>query len=262
MRWFRKPVGDPLTVSMTGLKLGDRLLFLGSSDTALAAALAGKVGLTGRACLVDEPPDRVTAAAAVVEQEGALVESFAAPLTALPFEASSFDVVVARNVFPAVASSARGGVVAEVNRVVRAGGRCIVIDDVPRGALGGLIGGRSGDESPGASHGRLAGSRRLPGRPDAGGARRLCFRRGGEGGRRGREVSQETDTAVLSGAHPRRGDSHRFWRCRPKLRSELPPPRGKCFAPGLGTSHVIHALCRAGGVHHPGDCPRRGGLDG
>ena len=30
MRWFRKPVGDPLTVSMAGLKLGDRLLFLGS----------------------------------------------------------------------------------------------------------------------------------------------------------------------------------------------------------------------------------------
>ena len=76
---------------MTGLKLGDRLLFLGSSDTMLAAALASKVGLTGRACLVDEPADRLTAAAALVEQEGALVESFAAPLTALPFEASSFD---------------------------------------------------------------------------------------------------------------------------------------------------------------------------
>jgi SAM-dependent methyltransferase len=150
MRWFRKPVGDPLTVSMSGLKLGDRLLFLGSSDTALAAVLASKVGLTGRACLVDEPADRVTAAAAAVEQEGALVESFAAPLAALPFEARSFDVVVARNVFPAVPSTARAGVVAEVNRVIRAGGRCLVIDDVPRGALGGLIGGQSGDESQGA----------------------------------------------------------------------------------------------------------------
>ena len=151
MRWFRKPVGDPLTVSMAGLKLGDRLLFLGSGDTALAAALAGKVGLTGRACLVDESADRLTAAAAAVEQEGALVESFAAPMSALPFDASSFDVVVARNVLPAIPPSDRAAVVAEVTRVVRAGGRCIVIDDVPRGGFGSLTGGRSGDPSPGAA---------------------------------------------------------------------------------------------------------------
>ena len=29
----------------------------------------------------------------------------------------------------------------------RAGGRCIVIDDVPRGGFGGLVGGRSGGEA-------------------------------------------------------------------------------------------------------------------
>jgi len=64
MVWFRKPAGDPLAVSMSGLKLGDRLLMLGCADTALAAALAAKVGLTGRACVLDESADRVTAAAA------------------------------------------------------------------------------------------------------------------------------------------------------------------------------------------------------
>ena len=139
---------------MSGLKLGDRLLFLGSSDTVLAAALASKVGLTGRACLVDESADRVNAAAAAVEHEGALVESFAAPLGALPFDAGSFDVVVARNVLPSVAESGRAGVVAEVNRVVRAGGRCIVIDDVGRGGLGGfggLMGGRGGEAAAGVA---------------------------------------------------------------------------------------------------------------
>jgi hypothetical protein len=40
MRWFRKPAGDPLAVSMSGLKLGDRLLVLGCSDPRLIAALA------------------------------------------------------------------------------------------------------------------------------------------------------------------------------------------------------------------------------
>jgi SAM-dependent methyltransferase len=154
MRWFRKPVGDPLTVSMAGLKLGDRLLILGSSDIPLAAALAGKVGLTGRACLVDESADRLTAAAAAVEREGALVESFTAPMSALPFDVSSFDVVVARNVLPAIPAATRAALVAEVTRVVRAGGRCIVIDDLPRGGFGGvgrLPGGRTGEPSHGAT---------------------------------------------------------------------------------------------------------------
>ena len=152
MRWFRKPAGDPLAVSMSGLKLGDRLLMLGCSDTALAAALAAKVGLTGRACLLDEPADRLNAAAAAIEQEGALIESFTSPMSALPFEPGSFDVVVARNVFPAMPAADRTAVVGEVTRVVRAGGRCIVIDDLPRGALGGLIGGhRSEDGSPGST---------------------------------------------------------------------------------------------------------------
>jgi ubiquinone/menaquinone biosynthesis C-methylase UbiE len=151
MRWFRKPAGDPLAVSMSGLKLGDRLLMLGCSDTALAAALASKVGLTGRACLLDESTDRLNVAAAEVEREGALVESVTSPMTALPFEPGAFDVVVARNVFPAMPAASRAAVVGEVTRVVRAGGRCIVIDDLPRGALGGLIGGhRSEDASPGA----------------------------------------------------------------------------------------------------------------
>ena len=133
MRWFRKPAGDPLAISMSGLKLGDRLLLLGCSDTQLAAALASKVGLTGRACLLDESADRLRAAAAAIEQEGALVESFTSPMAALPFEPGSFDVVVARNAFPAMPAASRAAVVREVTRVVRAGGRCIVIDDLPRG---------------------------------------------------------------------------------------------------------------------------------
>src|SRR5262245_2812537 len=98
---------------MSGLKFGDRLLMLGCSDTALAAALASKVGLTGRACLLDESADRLTLAAAAVQQEGALVESFTSPMTTLPFEPSSFDVIVARNVFPAMPAARRAAAVAE-----------------------------------------------------------------------------------------------------------------------------------------------------
>jgi len=159
VRWFRKPAGDPLIVSMAGLKLGDRLLMLGCSDTALAAALAVKVGLTGRACLLDEHRDRLMAAAVAVEKEGALVETFTASMSELPYEASAFDVVVARNTFSTVAPERAAAVASEVTRVVRAGGRCIAIDDLHRGGLGGLVGGHHGeDDAPGSKTVTLLGA--------------------------------------------------------------------------------------------------------
>lgn len=143
LRWFRKPPSDPLAVSMSGIKLGDRLLVIGASDIPLIAALAVKAGLTGRACLLDESEVIQAEAAAAVEKEGALIESFSSPLTALPFEASSFDVVVARNVLAAASPADRPKAAAEVHRIVRPGGRCILIDDLGRRGISSLVGGES-----------------------------------------------------------------------------------------------------------------------
>ena len=53
MPWLKKDSSEPLTVAMTGIKLGDRVLIVGVSDTALIAALGIKAGLTGRTCIVD-----------------------------------------------------------------------------------------------------------------------------------------------------------------------------------------------------------------
>lgn len=142
MRWLRKPAGDPLAVTMSGIKLGDRFIAIGSSDTALVAALAIKAGLTGRACLVDEPELDLARAAADIEREGALVETVSAPLTSLPFEPGSFDVAILRNVLGASAPGRRASVLAEIHRVVRPGGRCVVIEGGPRGGVAGFF--RSG----------------------------------------------------------------------------------------------------------------------
>jgi len=139
MSWFRKAAGDPLTVSMCSVKLGDRLLVVGCSDTVLAAALGAKAGLSGRACLVCESEEERIRAAAAVEQAGVLVESFAAPFIALPFEDEAFDLVVLRNALPALDASHRAPSVADVRRVVRPGGRCIAIDDAPPTGLAALV---------------------------------------------------------------------------------------------------------------------------
>ena len=135
MKWFplRKSSGEPLALSMAGIKLGDRLLFVGGSDPVLIAQLAVKTGLTGRACAVDQSETVTAHAADVAAKEGALIETATAPWTRLPFDANAFDVAVVRDVLAGLDPALRGGCLDEVRRVLRPGGRCLVIDSAARG---------------------------------------------------------------------------------------------------------------------------------
>lgn len=140
MKWIRKSNLEPLAVSMSGLKLGDRLLVIGCSDPALIAALASKVGLTGRACAVDENEQRAAEAGRAAEREGALVETAHAPGWRPPFDDSSFDVVVLREVLSKEAPGSRIAV-QESRRVLRPGGRAVVIEGAGRRGLSALMAG-------------------------------------------------------------------------------------------------------------------------
>jgi ubiquinone/menaquinone biosynthesis C-methylase UbiE len=134
---FRKSVGEPLAVTMTGVKLGDRFVSVGVRYPKLIAALAMKAGLTGRACATDADQRRVTSGAAAIEGEGALVEVTAAPWEALPFDASSFDVALVRDVFSTLTAEERIRSAAEVLRILRGGGRVVVIEGTKRTRVAG-----------------------------------------------------------------------------------------------------------------------------
>ena len=136
--WLRKSAIDPLAVSMAGIKLADKLLVIGCSDPKLVAALASKVGLTGRACAVDDDEARVGNAATVAEREGVLIETALARGT-IPYPDDSFDVVVLRAPAPSFLESAR---IAEARRVLRPGGRCVAIVGMARAGARGLLGSR------------------------------------------------------------------------------------------------------------------------
>src|SRR5437764_4362851 len=83
-----------LVVGMTGVKMGDRLVQIGCADGGRLAAIAGKVGLSGRAVVV-APDDRAAARATRgAANEGVLVEIEIAPPTRLPFDADGFDLAV------------------------------------------------------------------------------------------------------------------------------------------------------------------------
>jgi len=143
MAWWplRKSSGESLAVSMTGLKLGDRLLVVGCGDPLLLAQLAVKTGLTGRAFAVDEREAVVATATTVAAREGALVETATAPWTSIPVVNNSFVVAVVRDVLAALPAHRRAACVAEVARALRPGGRCLVIDGSTRTGIAALMGG-------------------------------------------------------------------------------------------------------------------------
>jgi SAM-dependent methyltransferase len=145
MRFFRRLSADPLAASMAGVKLGDRVLVLGE-DPPLLVNVAIKAGLTGRACVVVEGEERARSAREAAEREGALVEAFAAPTDRLPLDDDSFDVAIVRGLLPALSPDRRVATLREVWRVLRPGGRCLVIDPAARAGLGGLFSRRGQDE--------------------------------------------------------------------------------------------------------------------
>jgi ubiquinone/menaquinone biosynthesis C-methylase UbiE len=125
---------EELIVSMTGVKLGERLIIIGLEDAGLLATLGKKVGLTGRACGVDPSAERVARAQRRAEQAGVLVE---AESTAgdLPFDPASFDVAVVRTGEHSRDEPAVARALAQARRVLRDGGRCQVLADAPQGGL-------------------------------------------------------------------------------------------------------------------------------
>ena len=140
MGWFRKQApAEPLGVTMAAVKLGERMLAVGVRNPVLTAQLAVKAGLTGRACVVDDDEERLAKAAAAIEQEGALVEAVRAPYGMWPFDDGSFDVAVIADLLSTLTPDVRVRCVSEVLRVLRPGGRAIVLEGMPRGGFGALL---------------------------------------------------------------------------------------------------------------------------
>lgn len=139
--WFKSATPhDPLAVTMTGVKLGDRLLVIGCGQAKLVAQLALKPGLTGRACALDENAAMSARGAEAALREGALLESETAPYTTLPHNDSAFDIVVLNHALGEIPQERRMAVLNEARRVLRDGGRCVAIEPSRRGVLASLVG--------------------------------------------------------------------------------------------------------------------------
>jgi ubiquinone/menaquinone biosynthesis C-methylase UbiE len=141
---LRRRRDDPylLVVGMTGVRMGDRVAQIGCAHGGRLAAVAAKVGLSGRAVAI--VPDEASAARARkgVEDAGVLVEIEVAPTTSLPVDADTFDLVVVDDtggLLGPMPAEDRVATVRELLRILRPGGRLIVVGAASRGGLGALF---------------------------------------------------------------------------------------------------------------------------
>jgi ubiquinone/menaquinone biosynthesis C-methylase UbiE len=135
---------DPysLVVGMTGVKLGDRMVQIGCAHGGRLGAVAAKVGLSGRAVVV--VPDDASAARARkgAADAGVLIEVEVAPPARLPLEDGSFDLAVVDDTAGALgwlSPEDRVAAIRELLRVLRAGGRALIIGAAPRSGLAALV---------------------------------------------------------------------------------------------------------------------------
>jgi hypothetical protein len=74
LRRGRGPAMDPLQVSMTGVRMGERFLQIGCHDRSLLSGLAAKVGLSGTAAVAAFNDEQARRAASIGAKVGALIE--------------------------------------------------------------------------------------------------------------------------------------------------------------------------------------------
>ncbi len=127
---------DPLQVSMTGVRMGERFLQVGCHDRALLAGLAAKVGLSGAAAVASNDAATTKRATAVGAKVGALIDVRPIEGRTLPFDSAQFDMVVIDDTdgsFAAFDAAARLDYLREALRLVRPGGRIEVVEGLGGG---------------------------------------------------------------------------------------------------------------------------------
>jgi ubiquinone/menaquinone biosynthesis C-methylase UbiE len=132
---------EPVPITMTGVRMGERVLQIGVDDATVAGAIAAKAGLSGSAAAIVEEQDagRVKTAAA---KAGVLMEIETAPLDRMPFADGAFDVVIVHSAngrLDALDATLRRAALAECHRVLRPGGRIVTIESGTRRGVAALL---------------------------------------------------------------------------------------------------------------------------
>jgi SAM-dependent methyltransferase len=135
-----RPAAPPhqTALAMIGAKTGGLVIVVGASEPALAAEVALVTGLNGRTLVVIPDAAHKTPLETAAANAGALIDVEIAPATSLPAADGAFDVAV----LPDMSHAAdRTQIVREAARVIRPGGRVVIISGRKTGGLKKLFAG-------------------------------------------------------------------------------------------------------------------------
>lgn len=140
MTWFREAASPyQLALAVIGAKPGDQVLVAGAGDGGLAAALALSTGLNGQTLVVDPAPGARERVALAAAQAGALVEFDATPFMARARPEASVQLVVFNHALAGWSPWDRPNACCAAWRVLRPGGRLIVLERARRSGLFALL---------------------------------------------------------------------------------------------------------------------------
>jgi len=148
--FLRKARIEPLPVTMSAVRMGERVLQIGVDDPAVATAIAAKVGLSGNATIAVTDQRDAARARGAAANVGILVDVKITSLAPLPFDNDAFDLVIVhsmRGVLSSLDATSRVEAMREWHRVVRHGGRVMTIEPGAVSGIKSLIQQRRSDDA-------------------------------------------------------------------------------------------------------------------
>ncbi len=127
------------TVKAARLKAGEAVLDVGCGTGDLTLRAARRVGAEGRATGIDASPDMIEIAARKAVKKGRDVDFRVAPVEALPFADSEFDAALSSFMIHHLPDDLKQRGLAEVRRVLKPGGRLVVVDLKPGKGFVGFV---------------------------------------------------------------------------------------------------------------------------
>jgi SAM-dependent methyltransferase len=149
---------DPLAVTMSGVRLGEKALQIGEGDRQVMAIIAARTGLTGTAVIVLLDDDAAMRVRRAIDAAGTLAEVGVVDRDSSPAD-GAFDVVVVHDVSNTIASpqtAVRTGWLQLCRRVLRPGGRLVTIEPGSPVGFRALFG--TAPKEAGETQGILAGA--------------------------------------------------------------------------------------------------------
>jgi SAM-dependent methyltransferase len=134
---------EPLPVAMSGVRMGERVLQVGVDDARASGVIAAKTGLSGQSWIAVANDAEAARARAATIDAGILADIHTGPFgDPLPMSDASFDAIVVHSMhdlLPGLDADARQRLLRECFRILRPGGRLLVVEAGPRSGFSAML---------------------------------------------------------------------------------------------------------------------------